>query len=70
LSKRKSYFIRSEGPDRSAVERALGWIVTQPEDQIYFAVLGYGNVDPPSIISEVMGKASIKALKKGNLKIN
>lgn len=70
MSKRKSYFIRSEGPDQSAVKKALEWAVAQPGDQIYVAALGYGNLKRPSVIAEVLGEKSVSAMIEGKLIIN
>jgi len=59
MTDRKSYFIRSSGPDEEAVKKASGWLI--PKKKVFLAVLGYGNLE--GVISDIIGQHIVKRLK-------
>lgn len=68
-STRKSVFIRSHGPDKDALRRALAWLARLSEADITkrkvaLAVDGKAQMSANTIV-EVLGEAACKALAKG-----
>jgi len=57
---RKSYFIRSSGPNLEAAKKALEWIVQKKK--VFLAVLGYSILG--GMISDIFGENFIRNLKK------
>jgi hypothetical protein len=61
MSKRVSYFIRAEGPDRGAVKKALDWLLQVSPAKGFVAVPGLRNLD--SVLAEELGPSVVKDLK-------
>ncbi len=57
---RMLYFIRSSGPDKSSLKKALGWLL-EMGDRGYLAVPSFRSLD--GLISEELGKATVYELK-------
>jgi hypothetical protein len=62
MSKRKSFFIRSEGPSFDSVKKAFEWLKRYPSERGFIAVMGYGNLN--GVISDVIGEEAVKSLKR------
>jgi len=60
---RTSYFIRSEGPDKQSVGKAISWLLSNSKPLGFIAVHGLGNLD--GVIREVIGEATVKGLRQG-----
>ena len=68
MTTRKSFFIKTEGPDQQAVKQAFQWLVTKARERAFLAVMSYGNLR--GVISDVLGDRTVKTLiKEGRLRV-
>ncbi len=69
MSKRESYFIRSEGPDQDSVKKAFSWLLQRGKPLGYIALNVYGNLEV--VIKDIVGDFGIKSLKQyGKLNVS
>ena len=61
MTKRVSYYIRAEGPDRGAVKKALEWLLQVSPAKGYVAVPGLRNLD--GVLAEELGESAVTDLK-------
>jgi len=62
MSEKKSYFIRTEGPDHEAVTKAFRWLPENSKARAFLAVPVIGNLT--GVVGEVLGERIVKALRK------
>jgi len=61
MSKRVTYFIKAEGPDRGAVKKALEWLLQVSPAKGFLAVPGLRNLD--GVLAEELGLSAVTDLK-------
>jgi len=62
MSEKKSYFIRAEGPDHDAVEKAFRWLLENSKPKGFLAIALVGNLT--GVIGDVLGERIVKALRE------
>jgi len=62
MPEKKSYFVRTEGPNYDAVEKAFRWLLENSKPKGFLAIALVGNLK--GVIGDVLGERIVKALRK------
>ena len=60
------YYVDSYGPDGEAAQKAFHWLLQQPSNIVYIAVMSKGMFKESEVYKDAMGETLVKELHKNN----